>query len=495
MTSITFYGGINEIGGNKFLVEDRGTRIFLDFGMQMGKLNKYFADFVKPRKLNGMGDLFEFGLLPKIRGVYRKDYSKHTGDDDYKNDTTVNGVLLTHAHLDHAAYIHYLRPEIPIYCSPETKLIMQALEDTGSDEQYITYKENFVIYDNKHGEKSRAKKNKDRMEVSRNIQTIQPYKKIKIDSIEIEAVPVDHSLPGVCGYIVYTSGGTIAYTADLRFHGRRREQTELFVEKCSGSDVDHILCEGTRVSESSSSNELEVENTVCDVVNSTQYLVVVSYPVRDLDRFMSFYNAAKQTGRIMAIDLKQAYLLKLFETFENNVYPKLNDPNIHVYIPRKEWGLLGKDVEYWTEKVILEDYESWEREFIYMPNAVDFRDISEKQNQYIFYCSDYKLQELIDVRPRHGSSYVRSSTEPFDAEMVLDHERIKRWLAHFGLLQKEKDWVVTHVSGHGSKDQIKHVVQNTNSKNVIPIHTEHGEYFKHWHNSVRIVSPDESIGV
>jgi hypothetical protein len=37
LTKITFYGEIHEIGGNKFLVEDRGTRIFLDFGMQMGK--------------------------------------------------------------------------------------------------------------------------------------------------------------------------------------------------------------------------------------------------------------------------------------------------------------------------------------------------------------------------------------------------------------------------------------------------------------------------
>ena len=37
MTSLTFYGGVNEIGGNKILLEDKGTKIFLDFGMQMGK--------------------------------------------------------------------------------------------------------------------------------------------------------------------------------------------------------------------------------------------------------------------------------------------------------------------------------------------------------------------------------------------------------------------------------------------------------------------------
>jgi mRNA degradation ribonuclease J1/J2 len=32
-TTLAFYGGINEIGGNKVLVKDGDTRIFFDFGM------------------------------------------------------------------------------------------------------------------------------------------------------------------------------------------------------------------------------------------------------------------------------------------------------------------------------------------------------------------------------------------------------------------------------------------------------------------------------
>jgi ribonuclease J len=50
-SNITFYGGVHEIGGNKFLLEDRGTKIFLDFGMQMSKVNQYFREFVNPRTL------------------------------------------------------------------------------------------------------------------------------------------------------------------------------------------------------------------------------------------------------------------------------------------------------------------------------------------------------------------------------------------------------------------------------------------------------------
>jgi ribonuclease J len=137
-SKISFYGGVHEIGGNKFLIEDRDTKIFLDFGMQMGMFNQYYAEFVNPRNCNGMGDLFEFGLLPKLKGLYRKDYSKHMGFGG-DEDTEIDAVILTHAHIDHAAYIHYLRPEIPIYCSEGTKLIMQALQDTGSSEEYLNF--------------------------------------------------------------------------------------------------------------------------------------------------------------------------------------------------------------------------------------------------------------------------------------------------------------------------------------------------------------------
>ena len=97
----------------------------------MGKANQFFADFSNPRKLTGFGDMFEFNLLPDIKGIYRKDYSKHMGYGDHNQETSVDGVLLTHAHIDHCAYIHYLRPEIPIYCSDASKLIMQGFQDMG----------------------------------------------------------------------------------------------------------------------------------------------------------------------------------------------------------------------------------------------------------------------------------------------------------------------------------------------------------------------------
>ena len=43
--TITAYGGVGEIGGNKILVEDRKTRIMLDFGLSYANFNRFCIGF------------------------------------------------------------------------------------------------------------------------------------------------------------------------------------------------------------------------------------------------------------------------------------------------------------------------------------------------------------------------------------------------------------------------------------------------------------------
>jgi len=363
--------------------------------------------------------------------------------------------------------------------------VMQAFQDTGSNEDYITFKKNFQLYKNDKGQMSRGK-GEDFQQPRKIEQFRNDGKAVKIDSIEIEPLPVDHSIPGVNGLILHTSNGSVAYTADLRYHGRRASDTEGFVERCGNSAIDMLLCEGTRVDETFSKTEFDVEKDVKAIVSKTKGLVVCTYPTRDLDRLLSFYNATKESERDLVIDLKQAYLLKLFQDSDQwkGVFPRADDKRIKVYLPRKKWGLVGKDASYWTEKQLLEDYDKWEREFVDYPNAVNYQDISARQKDFIFHCSDYKLQQLIDVRPIEGSSYIRSQTEPFDDEMEFKEERVKRWIVHFGLIASERDWNHTHVSGHGSGDQIKKVIEGSKPKQLVPIHTEHEEYHQKWHRNV-----------
>ena len=486
MAEITFHGGVHDIGGNKFLVEDRGTKILMDFGMSFRDEGKFFSQFMNARTSNSLKDLFDLGILPNIPGMYRRDYTRHMdlGGDE---ETAIDAVLLTHAHVDHCKYISYLRPEIPVYCSEASKLIMQNYDDTGTD-QYLTLKERFQVYTNRNG--GISKKKGEDVQIPRNIQVFEEGKKFSIDSVDVEPMPVDHSIPGVNAFILHTSSGSIANTGDLRFHGRRANDTEKFVERCGESELDLILCEGTRVQKADSKTEFDVEQGSTKIIYDTEQLVICGYPIRDLDRLMSFYLAAKNTNRFLVIDLKQAYLLKLFAGSANfsNMYPRPDDAHIKIFLPRGSWGLIDKDLAKFSDKLLRMDYKKWEQEFLDYPNAIDYRYVAANQKDLIFYCSDFNLQNLIDIKPSPGSTYIRSLTEPFDFEMELKEEQIKNWFEHFGIISRERDWHQIHVSGHGDSTQIMRVIDGAQAKKLIPIHTQHDEYHKRMHPNVETVS-------
>lgn len=93
MPKLTFYGGVNEIGGNKILLEDNDIRIFLDFGRSFCAMEEYFAGYLSPRSVNGTGDYFEFDLLPKLEGLYRKEMLNFL---DTKANVEVSPKVVTH---------------------------------------------------------------------------------------------------------------------------------------------------------------------------------------------------------------------------------------------------------------------------------------------------------------------------------------------------------------------------------------------------------------
>jgi len=432
MTSFIFYGGVNEIGGNKILLKDRDTRILLDFGMSFSLRYQYYSiPFLSPKNEKG---LLEFGILPRLEGAYEFD----------PEEPMIDAVFLSHSHMDHSAYISFLKREIPIYCGETAARILKAysevrpptLEFDIKDIQFRTFRTGDLL---------------------------------KIGSVEVEPVHVDHSVPGSYGFIIYASSGTIVYTGDFRRHGSRPDLTEDFISKSAEARPDVTICEHTNMTSIDISSEPEVMEKLNSIINSTSGLVMANFACADIDRLRSFYESAKRNGRRLVITPRQAYILHQLSGDPHLSLPSIEDQDILIFRKEKK------------------RYFGWEMEAMSLGRTVDSREVAERQREIVFACTFHDLTELTEIRPDAGSCYIVSTSEPFNEEMEIDFNRLTNWLEHYGLPQFH-----VHVSGHITPLHLRKSLMVMAPRTIFPIHGAHPELFRRFMRDIesRIIIPE-----
>jgi ribonuclease J len=417
-TTLTFYGGVNEIGGNKILLQDRDVKVFFDFGMSFALKKQYYSPpFLSPKSEKSLQEL---GILPKIEGVYIDEKSPE-----------IDAVFISHAHMDHSAYISFINREIPIYCGETTKIVLQALSEMR------------------------------RADLEFNVEnvTFKPFRtgdSITIDHLKIEPIHVDHSVPGAYGFIIHTTNGAVVYTGDFRAHGAKPEMTSDFVEKAKEAEPVAVVTEATNMTGASVSSEVEVENKLNSIVGQADGIVLADFAYTDVDRLNSFYRIAKKNGRCLAVSLKQAYLMEALRKDKGLNIPSLNDENILIFRKSKK------------------KYDKWESQIMekYPKKIVNVFEVSKQQCKSVLVMSFYDLEELVEIQPEAGSCYVLSASEPFNEEMEIDFERLINWLRHYGLPQYH-----AHVSGHIMPLKLKTILKEIKATKIFPIHTENAELF------------------
>ncbi|MDI9614316.1 MBL fold metallo-hydrolase RNA specificity domain-containing protein [Methanothermobacter sp.] len=490
MVDFKFYGGVDEIGGNRIEVSCNGDGIFLDFGMRFNIEKLYFDEFLQPRSFNGLGDLMELGALPRIRGVYREDQMRYLGMK-FEEEPAVSGVLLSHPHLDHAGCLKYIRHDIPFYMTEESFLVLKAIEETSNgNHDLIQYNPRFHFVEKKRKLGNTSHKRDDDTRLNRPINLLKPYKTQYTSEFSITPAPVDHSVPGSCAYLI-ESEEAIVYTGDIRFKGRRDHESRKFVKKARKFSPNILITEGTRIDQDNSTFEEDIERRTAAIAAHHRGLVIVNYPIRDLDRFLTFYLAARNSDRTLAVSLKQAYIIKLFEDMG---YLSLRD--LAVYLPRRGWGLIGEDAYVcfdgeWIpaaelpEEYIVQDYRGWERQFLEADNIITYRDLQEEPGEYLFQCDYFDFKEFIDIKPE-GAAYIKSKTEPFNEEMEIDAERESNWLRHFGIAQYRR----FHSSGHAGRSDLVEMILDVEPEAIYPIHTRNREEFMMFkEEGIRVLDP------
>jgi ribonuclease J len=220
MTSITLLAGARTIGGTQIVIEDHGARLLFDCGLTHSPATNPFAH-VRVRPGRELSDLILAGLTPFIPGIYAPEalipLPAHFPPALPPADGP-QAVALSHSHLDHSHLAGFVDAEIPIYASRPAARIVELLGLTG-----------------------------------RAIGGVPPSLLspedgcFSVGPMHVRLLPVDHDVGGACGLLIETSGGVIAYSGDLRLHGRHPERTLGFASAARAAGARLLILEGTRL--------------------------------------------------------------------------------------------------------------------------------------------------------------------------------------------------------------------------------------------------------
>ncbi|MFH0947519.1 MAG: MBL fold metallo-hydrolase [Elusimicrobiota bacterium] len=508
MPKLTFYGGVDEIGGNKILLEEGNTKVFLDFGMSFSEEGKFF-EFPLLRPTN-IDDLRKINVIPEIEGLYKNAGLSviYQPDGDFAvegipEDRKIDAIILSHGHLDHSGYLGLVRPDIPIYSSPATKKFLKLRSD---------------INKNWAGESSQE---------SFNTMEVDEERQIGKD-ITIRRFDVDHSVVGASAFLITTKNKKIVYTGDFRFHGYRQKETEYFQNEIAKEKIDILITEGTRLSRTDEEKALDTEEEVfeaaCGFSKNEKGLVIYDASPADIDRVKTLSRVARETGRELVIDDKKAYfILYLNHNEPKNLIdglPQIDD--FKIYLSREKLKKTSKKfsekifrednlfVENFTEgrsgyqKILLaeqivtskknsEDYGKFVSTIKKSQNKEDFfkaikiptekfvwgpigrEEILKNPERYILYTSNgpLTLLQFIPIGKKIPGTYIYGKAEPFNEEMEFSFDKLENWIKLAGLNMK-----YAHTSGHASADDLKKFIQAVNPGCVMPVHTTNAAMFE-----------------
>jgi ribonuclease J len=423
--TVTFLGGVREIGGNKIVLDDGGDRVLFDFGRSFSqRYDDYYVNFLQPRSTSYAKDLFEFDLLPREPGIYAEDVLE--GTDLAYEPPRVRAVFVSHPHMDHVQYLDLLDPKIPLYLGKVTRSVLGVMETTSPG---------FGVG-------------------AAEVREFEDRKAVRVGGLEVVPYPVDHSVPGAYGFLVRTSEGCVVYTGDFRQHGPRASDTAEFLAAAAREKPIALLTEGTRIGPDPRKDlsEEQVRTRATSVLGDAADVALGTCYPRDLDRLTSLYRAARAADRDFVVSFKTARLLsEMADHHLPNVPVPGKSPGLEVYLRPKK------------------TYYKWERPFL--DAAIDAAEVHRHGARYLLQLDLAQFPEMIDVRPPRGSPFLHSMSEPFSEEDV-DHDVLLRWLDHFGLGYHQ-----LHASGHCSGPELISLIGTMAPRTVFPIHTEHPEAF------------------
>lgn len=241
---VRIHRGCNEVGGSCVELESQGERLVLDLGRPIwAKRNENIP-------------------LPAVAGLREP-------------DSSLRAVVISHPHLDHYGLADGIAPPVMMGAAA-WRILAEASFFTGG---VVPPTPSWFL--------------RDRVPLSIGPFTITPYLN-------------DHSAFDAYSLLVEADGRRLFYTGDIRGHGRKRGAFERLLREPPRINV--LLMEGTNVRDGTDVDarglsEGDVEASVAELAASTRGMVLAALSPQNIDRLVTFYRAAKRSGRELVLDL------------------------------------------------------------------------------------------------------------------------------------------------------------------------------------------------
>lgn len=433
MTEIHFYRGLRTIGGTVIEIATDSARCLFDFGS--AGLDAWQRP-VNPRPDKRVYDALRTGALPAIDGIYDHtdlcDLPLDPYDEDAKRPVFF---LISHVHIDHIGSLDYLDESIPVYMTRKSLRIYQTLCELG-DFEYRPH---------------------------RNCVALDAGDWVTVGDIRFRALPVDHDIPGACGFEIVTPDGRIAYTGDFRLHGFDRADSLDFVRAVQGADL--CISEGVTVSfiedfdaviptdelSERSNSEARILTEIAAAAGLAPGLVFLNVYPRNLERLRRLPELLRQHDREMVWEPDTAFLLESCCGLRD----------LSVYTPFEK-GERSRDRRYITREILQSD-----------------------PGRYVLQLSLDNLLETLDFSGCNPL-YLHANGVPLG-----DYDPAYRQLLDF-LEMQNIPFLTLGCGGHAEPANLKFLLETIAPRYLVPLHSLTPEKIK-IRGSQQILPPENSV--
>lgn len=428
--------GTHEIGGSCVEVRSKKSRIVIDIGMPLVKEGGEKFEFRDYEKLPGP-ELVKQKTLPDIPGFYEWD----------KESKIIDGMFISHPHIDHYGFFRYLRKDICFYLGEAAKKLIDLS----------------VIFTPTKGKIHKYK-------------SVESGKNFSCGDFTITPYLMDHSGFDSYTFLVGADGKKLLYSGDFRETGRKSGVFKWFLNNAP-ENIDALLLEGTMLGRKPEvyKTEQDIEKKTVELVKKTNNIVFLDLSPQNIDRLVSFYKASLRTKRTFVIDVYAANILDALKDSARLPYPSLDYKNIRVCFPNSLCKRLKK---YGHEKLF----------YRFRKYKITKEEISKQRKKIMMLVRSSMLTYLTHIENIEGATLIYSIWKGY-----LKEDREKKLLDFIN--RKNMKFYHIHTSGHASIETLKKVVQKLKPKTIVPIHTFYPSDYDILGNNIHQIADGEKYEV